>query len=277
MIRVLAPAKVNLSLRVFPPDTTGYHPLDSVVQTVTLTDHITVRRTGDRDRLTVVPPIRGSNLVDVTLARLREAGWPVPPLDVLVEKSIPVSAGLGGGSADVAGVLAAVATWIDDPGFDPVRIGAQIGSDVAALVTGGTVRMTGRGERVAPLAPAQPDTRWLVVTPPFALATADVYRNWDRLGFPTGREVADWPATTALLGNAPRNDLEPAAVDLRPELAEWIDRIGAAVGRRPMVSGSGSSIFVEVDGDDAVPAGLDEARLVVVVAPWPGGPRVESE
>lgn len=276
----LAPAKVNLVLAVGPVDDTGYHPLDSVVQTVSLFDRVTVDP-ADADAIVVSGaegaadgvPIGPDNLVAVALGALRRH-VEVPPVRVEVAKAIPTAAGLGGGSADAAATLVAVAALVGAE-VDLVAVAAEVGSDVPALVLGGTVEMAGRGERVGRL-PAVVAPRWLVVTPPFGLPTASVYRRWDALGGPTG-ERKPWPVTEVAVGRPIRNDLEPAAVAERPELAAWLGAVEDVVGRPAMVSGSGSSCFAEVDVPGVEEAAqahplLARARLIEVVAPIVAGP-----
>jgi 4-diphosphocytidyl-2-C-methyl-D-erythritol kinase len=266
---VKAHAKVNLSLEVHPADGSGYHPLDSVVQTVSLADRLTVE-VADADAVVVdgrhEVPSEG-NLVLVALDALRRRVPDLPGFSVGLHKDIPPEAGLGGGSADAAAVLQAVARWA--PGVDLLEVASDVGSDVPALVLGGTVHMTGRGDRVARLAPVV-GTRWLVVVPPFGVPTPAAYRAWDGLGGPTG-SAKDWPATAAAIGRPVRNDLEPAAVMVRPEIVDWLEALSVVAGRPSMVSGSGSACFVEVDEPSADAAAdhpvLARARLIADVVP----------
>ena len=113
-------------------------------------------------------------------------------------------------------------------GFDDVEAAAQIGADVAFCLIGGRARVRGMGEIVEPLA-YEPLTLTLV-TPPIACPTPAVYRAWDALGGPTNNESP--------------NDLEPAALVVAPELAQWRDELAEATGQRPTLAGSGSSWFV---------------------------------
>ena len=260
-----APAKVNLALGVGPPDGSGYHPLDSVVQTISLLDTLTVEE-ADREELVVDgdAPAGPDNLVAVALGAMRRRA-DIPSLRVVLEKRIPSEAGLGGGSADAAAVLRAARLWAPD--VDIVDVAAEVGSDVPALVLGGTVSMTGRGESVDRLEPVV-GVRWLVVVPPFGVPTPAAYQAWDDLGGPTG-DPKDWPATTSAIGRDVRNDLEQAAMSVQPALADWLAALSEVAGRRAMVSGSGSAVFVEVDR----PVGVDDhpllagARLVADVGP----------
>jgi 4-diphosphocytidyl-2-C-methyl-D-erythritol kinase len=144
---------------------------------------------------------------------------------VRLDKRVPAGAGLGGGSADAAAVL----RWA---GCDDVAVAARLGADVAFCLIGGRARVTGVGEVVEPL-PFVERTYTLVV-PPLAVDTPPVYRAWDELGGPSAPE-----------GSV--NDLEPAALSVVPDLAEWRDRLAEATGLRPQLAGSGASWFVEGD------------------------------
>lgn len=269
MIELDAPAKVNLSLTVGPARADGFHPVESVVQTISLADTLRIEP-ADTDRLTVegpdAVPRTADNLVVRALAAVR-ARVPVPALHLHLTKRIPAEAGLGGGSSDAAALLRGVASLLDLD-LDLVDVAGGVGSDVAALVVGGTVRVGGRGEQVESL-PSVAGVRWLAVTPPFGLATADVYRRWDELGGPTGPSP-DWPRTRAVVGGV-GNDLHPAAVDLAPGLARWLAALADVAGRPALVSGSGSTCFVEVDeplADVARGHGLlGTARLIADVEP----------
>lgn len=227
--RLLAPAKVTLSLRVTGVRDDGLHLIDAEMVTVDLADELLIDPAGDG--LDVLDesgggaaiPADGSNLV---ARALRLAGRTA---SVRLIKRIAAGGGLGGGSADAAAIL----RWagIDDPG-----VAAQLGADVAFCLVGGRARVTGIGERIEPL-PFVERTITLL-TPPFGCSTPAVYRAWDDLGGPT----ADGP-----------NDLEPAAVAVEPRLAEWRDRLGGATGATPILAGSGSTWFVagafpQVDG-----------------------------
>ena len=220
-VRLLAPAKVTLSLRVTGVRDDGYHLIDAEMVTVDLADELVIDPDGDG--LTIVDEAgRGLDIAvgddNLVAAALRLAG---ATAGVTLTKRIPAGAGLGGGSADAAAVL----RWA---GYaDPVGA-AGIGADVAFCLAGGRARVRGIGEVLAPL-PFEARTLTLL-TPPFGCSTPAVYRAWDELGGPT----ADGP-----------NDLEPAALVVEPRLAEWRDRLGDATGATPVLAGSGSTWFVE--------------------------------
>jgi 4-diphosphocytidyl-2-C-methyl-D-erythritol kinase len=219
-VTVAARAKLTLSLRVVGVRADGYHLLDAEMVTVDLADRLTF---SEGDGLVVtgpaaagVPTGRG-NLVARALDAVGRTA------QVLVDKRIPAGAGLGGGSADAAAAL----RWA---GCDDLGVAARLGADVPFCLVGGRARVTGIGEVVEPLpwAPVA-DRVFTLVTPPFGVDTAAVYRAWDALGGPTG-------------GGA--NDLEPAALAVEPGLVVWRDELAAASGEAPVLAGSGSTWFV---------------------------------
>jgi 4-diphosphocytidyl-2-C-methyl-D-erythritol kinase len=217
-MRVLAPAKLTLSLRVTGVRADGYHLIDAEMVTLDLADELELT---DGDGLEVTGatgldvPGGDDNLVRRALdAAGRRA-------HVRLTKRIPAGAGLGGGSADAAAVL----RWA---GCDDVAIAASLGADVPFCVRGGRARVTGVGDVVEPLPPV--DVTFTLLTPPFGVETGAVYRMWDELGGPR----ADGP-----------NDLEPAALRVDPRLASYRDQLGDATGRTPILAGSGSTWFVD--------------------------------
>jgi len=222
---LVAPAKLTLSLRVVGLRDDGYHLIDAEMVALDLVDELEVRLpTGADGHLTIEDRTAGGGLPvpggsdDLVARALRLVDRNA---DVVVRKAIPAGAGLGGGSADAAAVL----RWA---GFTDVAVAAGIGADVAFCLVGGRARVTGIGEVVEPL-PFQ-DQAFTLLTPPMGCPTPAVYRRWDEMGGPTGDHG---------------NDLEPAALDLVPELARWRDLLGDATGRRPRLAGSGSTWFVE--------------------------------
>jgi 4-diphosphocytidyl-2-C-methyl-D-erythritol kinase len=218
-IRVPAPAKLTLSLRVTGVRDDGLHLIDAEMVTLDFCDWLTI--TPDRDGLEMDGagddvPLGPDNLV---ARALHLAGRRA---HVRIEKHIPSQAGLGGGSADAAAVL----RWA---GFDDVAAAASIGADIAFCLVGGRARVSGMGEIVEPLDFVE--RTLTLVTPPVACSTPAVYRAWDALGGPSD---PDNP-----------NDLEAAALVVAPELGRWRDEFADATGRRPVLAGSGSSWFVE--------------------------------
>lgn len=255
-----APAKINLSLEVGPRGATGLHPLRSLVLCIGWTDVLHFEES-DEDHLQVVGadlPDDGENLVWKAVAAIRRGSR--PQLHIRLEKSIPVAAGLGGGSSDAAATLAALAdlTGRDDEAMRSAAV--EVGADVALFLTGGLQRMEGYGEHLT-REKATPDFAVAVAVPPFELETSRVYERWDSLDEPTGPEVEGrrLPPSLRLLGPL-RNDLTPAAVDLQPELADFIAELSGTWEQPVLMSGSGPALF-------GLFADLDEATGAAAAVP----------
>jgi 4-diphosphocytidyl-2-C-methyl-D-erythritol kinase len=221
---VTAPAKLTLSLRIVGVRADGYHLIEAEMVTLDLADTLEFS-VGDSLEMvhpggaTIGLPVSDGddNLVRRALASVgRQAA-------VRLVKRIPAGGGLGGGSADAAAVL----RWA---GCSDLSIAATLGADVPFCLVGGRALVTGIGEVVAPLPIQAVEGRpYTLVTPPFGMSSVAVYQRWDALGGPKGDGV---------------NDLEAAALDVAPELAEWRDRLGDATGQTPVLAGSGSTWFV---------------------------------
>lgn len=258
-----APAKLNLDLRIARPDASGMHPLRSVVQAIEWCDLLTLEP-GDDDALHITGPAsdadlsEGDNLVWKAVAALGVGSR--PRLDVQLDKHIAVAAGLGGGSSDAAATLVAVADLLHLPGDTVEAAARQVGSDVPFFLTGGTALMEGYGGNVTPLS-ALAGFAVAVVVPDFELATPAVYRAWDDLDAPTGPEFPATALPPELRAEGPfRNDLLPAALALRPELADWMADLADSWGRPVMMSGSGPSCFGYFLDEDEAAEALEEVR-----------------
>jgi 4-diphosphocytidyl-2-C-methyl-D-erythritol kinase len=248
-------AKVNRSLRILGKRTDGFHELDTILQTVDLTEEIHFLE-GEEDRDEVSLSIEGadlpadsSNLILRAAAALREQFGIRRGARIHLSKKIPIGGGMGGGSSDAAATLRALSELWKLPATeaDLHALAASLGSDVPFFLLGGRARGTGRGEILEPL-PDGPE-EWLVLAfPPFSLSTAAVY------GAISAPALTDSAAQTNLRrpgsgGGPDRNDLEPAAESLRGELRRLrlaLSDLGATSAR---LSGSGSTVF-GVFGDE---------------------------
>lgn len=264
----LAPAKVNLTLMVGSRSPSGLHPVRSVIQTLAWFDRLTVVE-GEEDRLRVEGadlPDGQDNLVwKAAVALEEETLGRRPPLEIALCKRLPVGAGLGGGSADAAAVLAALGEMLGTDREILLRAAARVGSDVPAALWGGTLWVEGYGEKVSRL-PALSGLAVAVAVPRFPLLTADVYRTWDDLGEPRGGEFPSRSLPPSLRRSTPiRNDLTPAALRLRPELGDLMGSVAGEWGRPVAMSGSGSSFFsFFVDAEEAASAARGVEGLVSV-------------
>jgi 4-diphosphocytidyl-2-C-methyl-D-erythritol kinase len=269
-----APAKINFSLLLRPVDARGYHPLRSLTQALEWGDTVEFD-SEDEDRLEVVGadlPTDGSNLVWKAISAV---GGPRPRLAIRLTKRTPAAAGLGGGSSDAAAALRAIQELCRLRDEVIMEAAPRVGADVAFFLTGGTAWMEGYGERITRLDPLDGFAVAFVV-PPFELPTPEVYGRWDRLGGPEGEEISGRRLPPALRSLGPiRNDLTPAAVDLRPELGDWMRDLSEMWGRPVALSGSGPSVFSWFSDEDEAAAAVaeapTEARCAVATSMSPVG------
>jgi len=271
--RALAPAKINLGLFVGPVrEGDSRHELASVMQSISLADELTLESASvapsasGEDQIVCpgVPASAGENLAGVALRLFRETtGWEVGPLRLSVDKRIPVAAGLGGGSADAAAALR-LARHVSGLGSDELllELGARLGADVPAQIAPGRWLATGAGERLRELPPPSHPFGVLVLPIAAELSTAEVYARADELGIQRTsealREIATDLGVAFELGAAApaahellRNDLQPAAIVLCPELVRALEEALEAGADAAFVSGSGPTVvglFLRANG-----------------------------
>ena len=247
-----APAKVNLYLHLTGRRDDGYHLLDSLVAFAEIGDVLRAEP-AETLSLRVAGPFAGGvsaesdNLVLRAARALATEAGVSHGADIVLEKHLPVASGIGGGSADAAAALRLLCRlW----GLSPdravlARLAGGLGADVPACLFGRTCRMGGIGERLEPVPPL-PQCGIVLVNPGIAVATADVFRT--RRGAWSSRATlpAGWANSVAMahdLGPL-HNDLEPAAVTLRPVIADVLAALAALPGcLLARMSGSGATCF----------------------------------
>ena len=253
-VTVRACAKINLDLRVLGLRADGFHELRTVFQAISLHDTLTcVPREGPFaiECATAGVPLDGSNLIWRAAAALwrslRRSG-PVRDVVVRLDKQIPLQAGLGGGSADAAATLVALArAW-----RAPVRpaqltdVAATLGADVPFFLTGGTVLGLGRGDEIYPLADLP--RHWVVLlVPGFGVSSREAY-HWYDAERDLGRGAlarepqyvpGPWPSRAAQM----INDLEAAIARHHPEIDQMKAALRRAGALAAAMSGSGSAVF----------------------------------
>jgi len=252
-----ARAKINLNLKVLGRRPDGYHHIETILQTISLHDVLTFEPLSEAIELQVVGggglQAGESNLVlkaAASLAELRPRG---AGASLRLEKSIPVGAGLGGGSSDAAAALIGLCRlWGIKPSGDILHAAAvTLGADVPFFLTGGTALATGIGTTVEPL-PDLDDYALLVVSPGVPVSTAEVYARVRRPLTPALKISSMARFLPTLRGGSTReaeewvragNDLEPYACELCPAIGEIKDRLIAAGASVASMSGSGSSVF----------------------------------
>jgi 4-diphosphocytidyl-2-C-methyl-D-erythritol kinase len=245
-----APAKINLSLFLGGTRPDGRHELVTIFESVSLADELELTTPHDATADEVVcPAITGPNLVSATLNKLRKRGWEAPPVRIEIRKRIPVAAGLGGGSADAAAAIRLAARVAPLPaGLDIHALAAELGADVPSQLEPGVSLGTGAGDVVRPI-PPQPPHALVLVPQRFGLFTADVYREADRLGLPRASE--DLKALEHHTIPPLINDLQPAALSLRPEIEEALGAVTEA-GAAAILCGSGPTVAGIHWGPDAM-------------------------
>ena len=288
-VTVRAPAKINLQLSVGAPGRDGYHDLATVFQAVDLYDEVTATPApGGEFTVEVVGadatrvPGDGDNLAVRAARALVDAVGPetAPRLGVHlhIRKRIPVAGGMAGGSADAAAALLACDTlWGLDLDRAQLRdVAARLGSDVPFALLGGTAVGMGRGERLTP-ALSRPGWHWVLLVSEGELSTPAVYGELDRLR--AGRVLMEprvsEPLMQALrtgdasrLGGTLHNDLQQAAVSLRPDLDLLLEQVGAVSPAGVLVCGSGPTVAVLAEDEQHA------SELALVLADVPGVSRV---
>ena len=261
----LAYAKLNLVLHVGHPREDGLHPICSLMASIDLADEVRAEPSGSgRDSIDCPGVTDDDNLAVRALAEFRSrAGGSLPPLDVTIDKRIPLAAGLAGGSADAAATLR-IANELAGRPLGPeelLRLAADLGSDVPSQLDPGHALVQGAGERVERV--SLPPLTAVLAPDPEGLSTRAVYAELDRLDGTRGtldptplRGLAD--ATAADLAAALHNDLQPAALSLRPDLELRLDALLAAGALGAAVSGSGPTCFGLFEDRGAADEAADE-------------------
>jgi 4-diphosphocytidyl-2-C-methyl-D-erythritol kinase len=254
MVRV--PAKVNLQLSVGPLRSDGYHELATLFQAVSIFDEVTARSRPDTGIALTISgegatdlPVDDGNLAYLAAAALADFIGMDPAVDLHIHKAIPIAGGMAGGSADAAATLVACdALWrLGLPRDVLSDVAADLGADVPFLLHGGNAIGTGRGDAIMPVL-SRGTFHWVFALADGGLSTPAVYGECDRLR--EGQQVPPPSVSDELmqairagdavqLGRHLANDLQAAALSLRPAIGQVLevgDDLGALGG---LVSGSG--------------------------------------
>jgi 4-diphosphocytidyl-2-C-methyl-D-erythritol kinase len=294
-MRVLAPAKVNLYLRITGRRADGYHLLDSVMVPISLCDEleITVENQPERvaegkpqilvtcDEPTL--PTDETNLAYRAAALFCKEAEVSPKILIALRKSIPFGAGLGGGSSDAAAVLKSL-NQLFSRRFSEQQLCAlavRLGADVPFFIPCQPARVEGIGEILTSISPLPP--RWLVlVVPPFGVSTPWAYHQFDELPTRTEQVSAElqqfahgqWPPLSCLV-----NDLERAVVPTYTAIRDIKEQLVYAGADGALMSGSGSSVFGIFSGEEMAEhavVSLKERGKTFLVKPLTGPPRANQ-
>lgn len=251
MVKVSAHAKLNFTLDITGQEG-GYHLIDSLVSTIDLNDRIVARKRKDR-LITVAMHGMGSESIPPGSNYAFSAGeafvrvFGTQGADLTVYKNIPIGAGLGGSSADAAGVLRALSVLYGAGTEEELKTLADgLGSDTGYLLTGGLARLGGRGERVESLPFSYP-FHALLLLPPRPVSTAECYRKSDE--FPRGAPRTQRAVEDLAAGNAAwaeklfSNDLFAAACALEPDVGRAAEELSQFSPLAVNMTGSGSGVY----------------------------------
>ena len=267
-VEVQVPAKVNLQLSVGPKKADGYHEVVTVFQAISLMDTLKFTHSDQfgisikGDYINGVP-LDQNNLVYKAVELMSERFDTDKSVDIEIDKSIPVAGGMAGGSADAAATLLGIdALYGLGLSKDELsEVARKLGSDVPFMLHGGTAVGRGRGDEITP-ALSRGNYHWVIAVSSTGLSTPAVYGECDRLR--TGLDIKDPSLNDELLqallsgdstrvGKSLNNDLQAAAISLRPALRLILDtgqEYGALGG---IVSGSGPSVaFLVADEDHSL-------------------------
>lgn len=266
-VTVIAPAKINLSLDILGVDERGYHLLDMIMQTVSLFERVTVSKKEKDITLSsnarYIPTDSKNVAVKAAMLFFEYTGIQ-GGAHIHIKKTVPIKAGMAGGSADAAGVIV---------GLDKIyetnltrqqmcEIGAKAGSDVPFMIMGGTKRVQGVGEIIKPC-PPMPRCHLVVCMPDKGVSTPAAFANYDTLGEKTLVETDKLVAAMEendIYGVAKymANDLEKAAASeyTQPIKEELIQQ--GAIGS--VMTGSGAAVFGVFDDEDKAKAAVEYFR-----------------
>ena len=241
-MQIKAFAKINWSLRILGKRADGFHDLETLFQTISLCDTITLM---ESDAWAITCDDRKVPCDETNLVMRAAKSMGARPLYIALQKRIPVGGGLGGGSADAAATLIAVDKMfsMNTPTRRMHELALALGSDVPFFLVGGTAYATGRGEQLVAL-PDAPPIPLLVIVPDERVATAEAFsliRNYSR---PLGVDRYSAMLKRDLLAHSSEltNDFEETIFAKIPKLREWRDRLVRLGAAWAHMTGSGSTI-----------------------------------
>ena len=249
MIKLRVYAKLNLALNVLSCEQEGYHQLDMVNQSISLFDEIRiVPRPDERISVHCDKDIGVINTAWTSASEFAKK-FNTTGCDITIKKGIPMKGGLGGSSADAAGVLVALAKWHKIPLEQVYSIADAVGSDVKYMMTGGLARVRGKGEQVQTIE-SDSLVYFVVVMPQFGLSTRKVFETFDQnpdFNFANNDELikAVKNEDVTQIRNHVRNGLQQTAFKIEPKLKEIFDT--ASKFGKVCMTGSGSCLFLVAD------------------------------
>ena len=282
MIKASAPGKINLYFAVGPKLANGYHEVCSVYLALNLRESVTVSKSNAYE-LSVTPEVAGVPLDESNLVVKAAKLFTDESLAISIEKRVPVAGGMGGGSADAAAAALAVQTLTDAESKDLTSLGA----DVPFAAMGGLAVGLGVGEKLTPIR-SPLELHVVLITNEGGLSTPSVYSKLDELREAANLVPSENPIAPAALIEALENgdlatvarqihnDLQWAALELKPELQETIDRALTAGALTAIVSGSGPTVFaISESAEHAAKIAATFGERAIVTSGPSAGARIE--
>ena len=237
-------AKINTSLKVFGPNPQGYHPICSIFQSISLYDELIISpNTQNKFILTCSNPDIPVNEHNILLKICHKLANKIPSgLTIHLVKNIPHGGGLGGGSANAAGLilyLNKVLNW-DYSNLKLIKLGLQFGADVPFCLVGGTACVRGIGEKITPVK-FESSYTYLLIFPKISVSTQTIFKAFDR-SLTSIKKPTKTPKSF-LSSKLGINELKPITFDLYPELQN-VEKIILQHNQQLYMSGSGSTCFV---------------------------------
>lgn len=263
-MQIRSHAKINWALRILGRRPDGFHDLETLFQTISLHDTITIRQ-ANQFSLTCDDPLIPTDESNLILRAARALG--TPPVAIDVQKRIPAGGGLGGGSSNAAATLVALSRMfgVDDRALPDIAL--SLGSDVPFFLAGGTAYATGRGEELISVRPAGA-IPLLLLFPAQRVSTPEAFRLIRRFSHPQGIEAFDRALGDDLLAHRELlvNDFEEPVFRKLPHLGNLKRRLIEAGAAWSGMTGSGSTIvgaFRSAETRDAAAALFSDVRLQV--------------
>lgn len=252
MLKIIARSKINLFLNILDRRADGYHNIETILQSVSLADYLTLTPTEEETAIVYKnAPVTDfqDDLVAKAAQLVREETGLILETLIEVEKQTPVAAGLGGGSADAAATLVGLNHLynLDLGRASLMEMAEKIGSDVPFFISGGTQLAEGRGEKLTKL-DSTPDCWIVVATPSFEISTSKAYADFDRLGNPLKKDPADLiealkEENLKTISSRLFNAFEAQAVQEFPQISKLKEKALKAGALGTLMSGSGPSVF----------------------------------
>ena len=255
-VKVIAPAKINLSLDITGVDEKGYHLLDMVMQTISVFEKVTLTKQDDismSSNAKFIPTDSRNTAVKAAVKFFEYTGIK-GGVHIHIKKTVPIKAGMAGGSADAAGVIVGL-NKLYNAGLTTEQmceIGLMCGSDIPFMIHGGTKRIQGTGDIILP-APQMPQCHIVVCMPTKGVSTPQAYANYDEMGVKTLVEnekllKAMEENNLAEMAKYMANDLEKAAGSDETEPIKKLLLDLGAIGS--MMTGSGAAVFGIFDKEE---------------------------